>query len=106
MPTPFVDNGNFFLNAQSFESSVWYFYCLIFIYLFVGLMRRRYTLNLATISSVLFLLGFISLSAVVDTNDGTAVRHRAVLLIGILVMLATYRRREPNQPQDLSSNFS
>jgi len=71
----------------------------------VGLIRDRYTLNLASIASSLFALGFITLSALIETNDGTAVRHRAVLLIGILVMLAAYRGKESSYPQHKDSNF-
>ena len=97
MPTPFVDNGSFFLNAQSYESFAWYFYYLILILLLIGLTRRRYVLNLVTLSSTLFSLGFIAMSALIEINDGTSVRHRAVLLIGILVMLATFQRKQPDQ---------
>jgi peptidoglycan/LPS O-acetylase OafA/YrhL len=105
VPTPFVDNGSFFLNAQSYESFVWYLYYLILILLLVGLVRGRYELNLATISSSLFALGFITLSALVEINDGTSVRHRAVLLIGVLVMLATFRSKEASSQGRKDSNF-
>jgi len=95
VPMPFLDNGSFFLNAQSYESFLWYFYYLILIILLLGLIRRRNSLNLATLSSSLFSIGFIVMSALIEINSGTSVRHRAVLLMGILVMLATYRRQEP-----------
>lgn len=105
VPTPFVDNGSFFLNAGSYESFAWYFYYLVFIVLLVGLLRGRYAINLATISSTLFTLAFIILSALIEINDGTALRHRAVLLLGILLMLAIYRSKEPLCSQHLDANF-
>jgi peptidoglycan/LPS O-acetylase OafA/YrhL len=105
VPTPFVDNGSFFLNAQSYESFAWYFYYLILILLLIGLIRRRYVLNLVTLSSTLFSLGFIAMSALIEINDGTSVRHRAVLLIGILVMLATFQRKQPDHPEHQSSKI-
>lgn len=90
VPTPFIDNGSFFLNAQSYESFIWYFFYLIFLILLIGLIRGRYALNQVTLSSSLFSLGFIALSTFIEVNDGTSVRHRAVLLVGILVMLANF----------------
>ena len=105
VPTPFVDNGSFFLNAQSYESFAWYFYYLILFILLVGLIRRRYALTLVSLSSTLFSLGFIAMSALIEINDGTSVRHRAVLLIGILVMLATFQCKQPDQLGHQSSRY-
>jgi hypothetical protein len=50
-------------------------------------------LNLATVSSTLFALGFILSSTLVEVNDGTSVRHRAVLLMAIVIMLGTFREK-------------
>jgi len=105
VPTPFVDNGSFFLNAQSYESLAWYLFYLIFILLLMGLLFGRFTLNLVTVSSTLFTLGFIMLSAQVEINDGTSVRHRAVLLVGISLMLSTFQRKESTRIQQFNSNF-
>jgi hypothetical protein len=105
VPTPFVDNGSFFLNIQSFESFIWYFYYLILILLLIGLIRGKYYLNFATILSCLFTLGFIVLSALIEVNDGTSVRHRAVLIMGILVMLATFERKQSDHLEHQSSRF-
>ncbi len=95
-PAPFMDNGSFFLNVQSYESFIWHIYYLIFIILLVGVIRGRYSLNLVTLTSTLFCLGFMAISALIETNDGTSVRHRVVLLVGILLMLATFQRRKPD----------
>jgi hypothetical protein len=100
VPTPFVDNGSFFLNAQSYESFAWCFYYLIQIILLVGLIRRRYVLTLVSLCSTLFSLGFIAMSALIEINEGTSVRHRAVLLIAILVMLATFQHKQPERLED------
>ena len=105
VPTPFLDNGSFFLNAQSYESFAWYFYYLILICLIAGLIRRRYALNLVTLSSSLFSIGFIAMSALVEINDGTSVRHRAVLLIGILIMLANFQQKKPVRLEHQNSEF-
>ena len=93
VPLPFIDNGSFFLNIQSYESFAWYVYYLLFTTLCVRLFRGRYELNLQSLAAAYFTLGFIFLSALVETNDGTSVRHRSVLLIGILIVLATFREK-------------
>lgn len=98
IPAPFVDNGSFFLNLHSYESFLWYLFYIIMIHLLIGLLSGRYFLNLATVSSTLFTLSFILMSALVETNDGTSVRHRVVLLMGILIMLSTFRSKESSHP--------
>lgn len=93
VPLPFIDNGSFFLNIQSYESFAWYAYYLLLLTLCVRLLRGRYELNIQSLAATYFALGFILFSAMVETNDGTSVRHRTVLLIGILIMLATFREK-------------
>ena len=98
VPTPFIDNGSFFLNAQSYESFAWYLYYILLLLMIVGLLRGRYELNLQTLTATYFSLGFIIQSALVEINDGTSVRHRSVLLIGILIMLATFTQKKSKNP--------
>jgi hypothetical protein len=94
VPIPFLDNGSFFLNAQSYESFAWYFYYILLLLMIMGLLRSRYELNLQSLTATYFSLGFIIQSALVETNDGTSVRHRSILLIGILIMLTTIRQKK------------
>jgi len=88
VPTPFLDNGSFFLNAQSYESFAWYLYYLLLLILLMRLVKGHQVLSLQILASTLFTLGFLLFSVLIETNDGTSVRHRAVLLMGILIMLA------------------
>ena len=94
VPAPFVDNGSFFLNAQSYESFAWYLYYALLVLLVFGLLQRKYELNLHSLVATYFTLGFILLSALVEINDGTSVRHRSVLLVGILIMLTIFREKD------------
>jgi hypothetical protein len=94
VPTPFMDNGSFFLNAQSYESFAWYFYYILLLLMILGLLRGRYELSLQSLTATYFSLGFIIQSALEETNDGTSVRHRSILLIGILIMLTTIRQKK------------
>jgi hypothetical protein len=88
VPTPFLDNGSFFLNAQSYESFAWYLYYLLLLILLTRLVKGHQVLSLQILASTSFTLGFLLFSVLIETNDGTSVRHRAVLLMGILIMLA------------------
>ena len=94
IPAPFVDNGSFFLNIQSYESFFWYVLYFLFLLLIIRLLQGRYTLTLSSIAATFFCLGFILLSALSEINDGTAVRHRSVLLFGFLVMVAVFREND------------
>jgi peptidoglycan/LPS O-acetylase OafA/YrhL len=105
VPLPFTDNGSLFLNIQSFESFFWYIYYILLLVLVFGLMRGKYFVTVQTLTATLFVLGFILMSALVEINDGTSVRHRAVLLMGILVMLATFRSKETRRILDQESNL-
>jgi hypothetical protein len=94
IPAPFVDNGSFFLNIQSYESFFWYAIYFLFLFLIIRLLQGRYSLTLSSIAATFFCLGFVLLSALSEINDGTAVRHRSVLLFGFLVMVAVYREND------------
>ena len=96
VPIPFKDNGSFFLNLQSYESPIWYlFYILLLVIAFSlvrGTIRREFTTIAATIFSILFIIE----SSLVEVNVGTSIRHRSVLMIGILVAIVNQRRIKPD----------
>ena len=94
VPTPFIDNGSLFLNLQSYESFAWYVFYFLLLSLLFGLARNKYVLNIQALILAYFTLGFIIMSALIEVNDGTSVRHRAVLLICISAMLMTFREKE------------
>ena len=92
IPIPFIDNGSFFLNLQSYESPIWYLFYLLLLIVIFGLIRGSVKPDFTTVVASLFSLLFIFESALVEVNDGTSVRHRSVLLIGILVAVVNQRR--------------
>ena len=103
VPIPLVDNGSFFLNLQSYESPIWYlFYALLFMVVF-RLIRGSIKPDFTTIVSIAFTLIFIVASSLVEVNDGTSVRHRAVLLISILVVIVNQRKGKPKELTRITS---
>ena len=94
VPFIFIDNGSLFLNIQSVETPVWLF---IYILFFVGIyqiIRRRRDLDYAVMVATLFALEFVAISALTEINVGTALRHRSLLLIPILVIWLS-REKKP-----------
>lgn len=86
VPFIFMDNGSLFLNIQSIETPIWLFiYGLFFVGLY-QIIRRRRELDYAVMIATLFALEFVSISALTEINVGTALRHRSLLLIPIIVL--------------------
>ena len=93
IPFIFLDNGSLFLNIQSIETPVWLFIYGLF---FVGLYqvaRRRREFDYAVMVATLFALEFVAISALTEINVGTALRHRSLLLIPILVIWIARKKR-------------
>jgi len=94
IPFIFVDNGSLFLNIQSIETPIWLFIYGLF---FVGLyqvIRRRREFDYAVMMATIFALEFVAISALTEVNVGTALRHRSLLLIPILVIWVA-RKKKP-----------
>jgi hypothetical protein len=95
VPLIFMDNGSLFLNIQSIETPVWVFMYLLFFITIYQIMRSRRELDLVVTAAVVFAVEFIFLSALTEINVGTALRHRSLLLIPILVIWVA-RKKKPH----------
>ena len=94
IPFIFRDNGSLFLNIQSIETPIWLFiYGLFFVGLY-QIIRRRRELDYAVMMATLFAFEFVAISALTEINVGTALRHRSLLLIPILVIWVA-RKKKP-----------
>jgi hypothetical protein len=95
IPFIFIDNGSLFLNIQSLEIPIWLFiYGLFFVGIY-QLARRRREFDYAVMMATLFALEFVAISALTEINVGTALRHRSLLLIPILVIWVA-RKKKPS----------
>jgi len=86
IPFIFIDNGSLFLNIQSIETPIWLFIYGLFFVGFFQLVRRQREFDYAVMVATLFALEFVAISALTEINVGTALRHRSLLLIPILVI--------------------
>ena len=72
---------------------VWLFiYGLFFVGLY-QLARRRREFDYAVMIATLFALEFVAISALTEINVGTALRHRSLLLIPILVIWVARKKK-------------
>ena len=94
VPFILIDNGSLFLNIQSIETPIWLFiYGLFFVGLY-QIIRRRRELDYAVMMATLFAFEFVAISALTEINVGTALRHRSLLLIPILVIWLARKKTE------------
>jgi hypothetical protein len=93
IPFIFFDNGSLFLNIQSIETPIWLFIYGLFIFGFYQLIKRRRELDYAVLMATLFTFEFVGISALAEVNVGTALRHRSLMLIPILVILVARKKK-------------
>jgi hypothetical protein len=94
IPFIFIDNGSLFLNIQSMETPIWLFIYGLFFVGLCQLARRRREFDYAVMIGTLFVLEFVAISALTEINVGTALRHRSLLLIPILVIWVARKKTE------------
>jgi hypothetical protein len=93
VPFIFIDNGSLFLNIQSIETPVWLFIYGLFIIGLYQVIRRRRELDYAVLMAIIFTFEFVGISALAEVNVGTALRHRSLLLIPILVIWVARKKK-------------
>lgn len=99
-PFPFFDNGSFFINVLSYESIFWYPIYGLLATIIYRMVRGRNEWDLSSATAILFIVGFLIQSALLEINVGTAYRHRSILLIGILALCAIfYNQRDSAQKE-------
>jgi hypothetical protein len=86
-PNPARNNGSFILNLLAFEILLWliiYFY--LGCYLLKRFSREQKLIQLGSSILVFSVLLFIAMSALMEVNVGTALRHRSILAILALLL--------------------
>jgi hypothetical protein len=84
-----------FLNIQSIETPLWLFIYVLFFLGLYQLVRHRWEIDYAVAMATLFVFEFLVISALTEINVGTALRHRSLLLIPILVIWVA-RKKKPS----------
>jgi len=86
-PFPVFNNYGFIMSLLSWESIIWWALFGIVLYRLFFQLRSQKMLYLPQLFFLVFMVFFIILSALVEVNVGTALRHKSVLLIPLLAIL-------------------
>jgi hypothetical protein len=92
-PFPLVGDPGMAAAVASFESPLWWLLYIALAFQFFRFRRSKFLQDPTIILSVIFTLGFIAFSALVQVNLGTAFRHRSVLLVPMIYMFLRLRQR-------------
>ena len=92
-PFPFVGDPGLAAAIASFESPLWWALYFILVLQFVRFRKTKFFVDPPMILAVIFTLGIIAFSALVEVNLGTSFRHRSVLLVPIIFMFLRLRQR-------------
>lgn len=87
-PLPLAKYGSPFLELLSFELPFWILTYFLLGCHFYKTVRKREFMTLWNIQLMLFSIGFVTMSALIEENLGTAIRHRGFLtILGLLTLL-------------------
>ena len=87
---PLVGAKGLFTKLVSIESPIWWSIYIFILFDFCRHMSRINIRNLNIIFPLLFLSGFVLMSALVEVNLGTAIRHRAIIIIPIISLYISF----------------
>jgi hypothetical protein len=94
-PIPGMNNGSLIANVAGLEIVFW---LVLYLAFSIGLWRRRsfgVRLDSVSIFAITWVILFVVFSSLTEINVGTMVRHRAMLVIPMCLVIATTYRREP-----------
>lgn len=92
-PFPLIGDPGIAAAVASFESPLWWLLYMALAFQFFRFRQSKLLQDPTMILSVIFTLGFIAFSALVEVNLGTSFRHRSVLLVPIIFMFLRLRQR-------------
>jgi hypothetical protein len=92
-PFPLIGDPGIAAAVASFESILWWLLYMALAIQFFRFRQSKVLQDPTLILSVIFTLGFIAFSALVQVNLGTSFRHRSVLLVPIIFMFLRLRQR-------------
>ena len=100
-PFPLIGDPGIAAAVASFESPLWWLLYMALAFQFFRFRRSKFLQDPTIILSVIFTLGFIAFSALVEVNLGTSFRHRSVLLVPIIFMFLRLRQRSVEMASEM-----
>jgi Flp pilus assembly protein protease CpaA len=85
------------INTLKLESPFWLLTYLLLIFVCTKVLKTRKIPDSSVVFPAVYLIGFVILSAFTETNLGTAIRHKGVLIILTLLLVATSESKEKDR---------
>jgi len=91
-PLPFLGNPGLAVSISSFESPFWWLLYFSFFFVLIKARKTEFFKDGPLVVSLIFIVGFVLFSALIQVNLGTAFRHRSVILIPIIYSILRTRK--------------
>lgn len=99
-PIPFVESPGIITSWAALESPLWWAFYTLLVIQFFKHRKSRPLLDPQIIFTLIFLIGEILFSGLVEVNLGTSFRHRSIILVPLIFMFI--RLQQVNvKPKDL-----
>jgi hypothetical protein len=92
-PFPLVGNPGLAATISSFESPLWWSLYLLLIFQFIRFRKTKFFRDPQILFTLIFLVGEIAFSALVEVNLGTSFRHRSIILIPLVFVFLRLAQR-------------
>ena len=96
-PFPFIGNPGIAVFVSSLESPLWWAFYALVLFQFVRFRKVKFLQDPQILFTLIFLVGEIAFSALVEVNLGTSFRHRSILLVPLLFLFVRLAQRANEQ---------
>ena len=96
-PFPFVGDPGIAVGISSLESPLWWAFYLLVIVQFFRFRKTKFMRDPQILFTLIFLVGEIAFSALVEVNLGTSFRHRSILLVPLVFLYVRLAQRAKEQ---------
>ena len=101
-PFPFVGNPGVAVFISSLESPLWWAFYSLVIFQFIRYRKVRFLQDPPILFTLIFLMGAVAFSALVEVNLGTSFRHRSIILVPLVFLFVRLAQRA-KELEDLES---
>ena len=96
-PFPFIGDPGIAVGISSLESPLWWAFYALVIFQFIRFRRVKFLRDPQIFFTLVFLVGEIAFSALVEVNLGTSFRHRSILLVPLVFLYVRLAQRAKEQ---------
>jgi len=101
-PIPFIESSGVGIQIASYDSIFWWpLYMYIFFFIFLRL-KQKMVFEVNDVFCIVFLSGLIFMSALIEVNLGTSLRHKSILFAPLIYLGISLRRTRKTQAPHIS----